>query len=80
MKAKEIVDFIESIAPSGSGAGDEENRFLLGNEEMEITGICVTWMPITLAIKHAIQKRENMMVVHESLYYQYQASPWYEDT
>jgi len=80
MKAQEIVDFIESIAPSGSGAGNEANHFLLGDAEMSITGVCVTWMPTTPAIKKAIENGQNMMVVHESLYYQHQSSTWYEDT
>jgi len=80
VRAQEIVDFIEGIAPSGSGAGNEANQFLFGDAEIAVTGICVTWMPTTLAINKSIENGQNMMVVHETLYFPHQLSPWYEDT
>jgi len=80
MQAKEISSFIEELAPMESAIPGDDNGYIFGDPNVEVSGVGVTWMPNTPAIKKAVDKGLNMMVVHESLFFPEQKSPWYEES
>lgn len=67
MKALEFKTFIESLA----GSLSPEEGFRLGNPDVEVRGVLISWMATLEAIKKAIEEDCNLMVVHEDLFYPY---------
>jgi len=79
MQAKDVSSFIETLAPVESGIPGDENGYIFGDSDVEISGIGVTWMPTTPTLRKAASEGLNMMVVHEALFYNEQRSPWYDE-
>ena len=80
MKVKDVISWLEKIAPPDSGIVDDDNRLLLGDENTEIKAVGVAWMATTPVIKEAIEKGVNFLIVHERLFFGHQESDWYEDS
>ena len=79
MRAKDVSSFIEAIAPLESGIHGDENGFIFGDSDIEVSGVGVMWMPTAPALSKAADERLNMLVVHEALFFVEQRSPWYNE-
>lgn len=79
MKIKEIITYIEKISPPDSGVPNDNNRILYGSDYGEIKRVGVCWKVTTPVIEQAVEEGINFLITHESLFYSYQNSGWYED-
>jgi len=75
MRAKDVSSSIEAIAPLESGIHGDENGFLFGNSDIEVSGVGVIWMPTAPPLSKAADERLNMLVVHEALFFVEQRFP-----
>lgn len=81
MKATEIADLFEEIAPVESGLpSDREGRvlgFRFGNPEINVTGVGVAWYLSIEVIQEAIRKGLNLLLIHEPRLFYENSSPWH---
>jgi putative NIF3 family GTP cyclohydrolase 1 type 2 len=81
MKAREVADVFEQIAPVSSGiAADLDSNFLgfrFGNPDVEVTGVGVAWWMSEEVVEAAVAKRLNMLLCHEPELFRWYKSPWH---
>lgn len=65
MTAREVMRWLEEREPE---AGPEEG-FKLGDQDADVAGVFVCWMPTTAALEQAIAERCNLVICHETLFY-----------
>ena len=81
MKATEISNLFEEIAPIESGLQSDRDRrvlgFRFGNPEIDVTGVGVAWYLAMEVIEQSIRQGLNLLLIHEpSLFYD-NNSPWH---
>jgi len=71
VKAREIADIFEQIAPLESGIqSDRDSRvlgFRFGNPEIDVTGVGVAWYLDIKVIEQAIKRGLNLLLIHEPI-------------
>ncbi|PZP52558.1 MAG: Nif3-like dinuclear metal center hexameric protein [Pseudopedobacter saltans] len=67
MKIKEIVQYLESIAPSSYQESYDNAGLITGNQSWECTGILTTLDCTEDIVKEAIAKNINMIVAHHPI-------------
>ena len=81
MKAKEVGAVFEEIAPIEIGEESDRERedlgFRFGNPEIDVTGIGVAWYLAVQVIKAAIEKRLNLLFIHEPILFWENRNPWH---
>jgi putative NIF3 family GTP cyclohydrolase 1 type 2 len=77
MRARNISQILESIAPLASGVAGDRQGFLFGDPEMEITGVACMWCAHSSSIRAAAKLGLNLLIVHEALFEEPQQTPWY---
>jgi putative NIF3 family GTP cyclohydrolase 1 type 2 len=81
MKAREVADVFEQIAPVSSGiAADLDSNFLgfrFGNPDVEVTGVGVAWWMSEEVVEAAVAKRLNLLLCHEPELFRWYKSPWH---
>ncbi len=81
MKAREICNIFEEIAPIGIGLQSDRDRrvlgFRFGNPDVHVTGVGVGWYMAMEVIEESIRQKLNLLLIHEpSLFYD-NSSPWH---
>ncbi len=67
MKLREVISYIESIAPLAYQEDYDNAGLITGNPEQELTGILVTLDVIEEIIEEAIQKKCNLILTHHPI-------------
>ena len=70
MRASEVAEIIESVAPISSGMPGDELGFIFGSGDVAVRGVAVCWSPTRALIEKAAQLGCNMIVSHEPLFFQ----------
>ena len=65
MKARKVMAWLEDREPE---TGTEEG-FKFGDQEAEVAGVLVCWMPTVAALEQAIAERCNLVICHETLFF-----------
>lgn len=65
--ARDIAKFIEKIAPPELAYEGEEIGFIRGTGEKKIKILGVTWRPTVKVLEEAVNKKVDMLVIHEPL-------------
>ena len=68
-RALDVQSYIASLVPEQA----RDEGFQFGDPQVEVRGIVVAWMATVDAIKAAAGAGANLMVVHEALFYPYDA-------
>ena len=79
IRARDVADYVEQLAPLDSGVPRDDNGFTFGDPDQAVRGIGVTWMPTTHALEEAVRAGLNLLVVHEAWWIDEQRSPWYRE-
>ncbi|BDD04999.1 Nif3-like dinuclear metal center hexameric protein [Aureibacter tunicatorum] len=66
-KIKEVIQFLENIAPLSYQESYDNSGLIVGNQNTEITGILVTLDTTEEVIKEAIEKNCNLIVSHHPI-------------
>ena len=69
MKAREIANYIEKLAPIESGIAGDELGFIYGEPNSEVTAAAVTWSPTAGVLADATAKGANFVICHEPLFF-----------
>ena len=81
MRAREIADLFEEVAPVESGLQSDRDRrvlgFRFGNPENEVTGIGVAWFLAMEVIEKAVNRGLNMLLIHEPGLFYENSAPWH---
>ncbi len=82
MKAKDVAEVFEQIAPVSIGLpGDREGRvlgFRFGDPNVEVTGVGVAWLPSIEVIRQAVGEGLNFIIAHEpGVFIHNPPSPWH---
>jgi len=81
MKAREVADQFEKIAPVENGIQPDRDRrvlgFRFGNPEIDVTGVGVAWFLAMEVIEQSISKRLNMLLIHEPGIFYENSAPWH---
>lgn len=67
VQAGDIAKFIEKIAPPELAYEGEEMGFIRGSGEKTVKILGVTWRPTVSVLKEAVDKKVDMLVIHEPL-------------
>lgn len=67
MKLKEIVSYIESIAPLAYQEDYDNAGLIVGNPEMELSGVLITVDVTEEIVEEAIQKNTNLILAHHPI-------------
>ena len=67
VQAKDIAKFIEKIAPPELAYEGDEMGFIRGNGGKAVEVLGVTWRPTVGVLKEAVDKKIDMLVIHEPL-------------
>jgi len=70
MRARELQDFLVALSPPLGG----EEGFRLGDPDLEVTGMLVTWMATRDAIRSAVDSGCNLVICHEDPFFPYSGS------
>lgn len=65
--ARDIAKFIEKIAPPELAYEGEETGFIRGDGEKEVKALGVTWRPTVKVLKEAVDRKIDMLIIHEPL-------------
>jgi len=76
--ARNVADSLESIAPIESGNEDDELGFVYGDPDRIIRGAACMWIADTPAIRKAVSRKLDLLIVHETLWTRTQSVPWYD--
>lgn len=83
MKAHEIADVFEQIAPIESGlASDRANGFLgfrIGDPKIEVAGVGVAWTMSQEVLASAVRRKLNFLIIHEPELFRYYESPFHSN-
>ena len=63
LRARDVAEYVEALAPPDSGVPRDENGFTFGDPETAVRGIAVTWMPTAEALREAAGRGLNLLVV-----------------
>ncbi len=81
MKAREIADVLESIAPIASGIAADHAAgnlgFRFGSPDIEVTGVAMCWWISAEVVDEAARRGLNMIISHEPELWRYYESPWH---
>ncbi|MDQ1316643.1 MAG: hypothetical protein QG588_291 [Candidatus Poribacteria bacterium] len=81
MKAKEICELFEEIAPIEIGLQSDRDRrvlgFRFGNPEINVTGVGVAWFMAMEVIEQASKSNQNLLLIHEPGLFYDNSSPWH---
>ena len=78
MKAREIANVLEHIAPLDSGVPGDQLGFVWGEPETQVQGVGCAWCAHTESIRRCAERGLNMLICHEELWLPAQDSPWYK--
>lgn len=76
--ARAVADALEAIAPIESGIPGDELGFVYGDPDTPVRGVACSWNAHSSSIQEAVDRGLNMMIVHESVFFGPQDSPWYD--
>jgi dinuclear metal center YbgI/SA1388 family protein len=79
MKALEVTNYIEKLAPINSGIMNDENGFIFGDKNKIVKKVGVAWMPTLEVLKNVEKEGIDLLIIHEHLFYTTQDSEWYQD-
>lgn len=68
MKASGIAKVLEKLAPPELAYKGEEIGFIVGSEDKEVKVIGVTERPTVRVLEEAVERKVDMLVIHEPLY------------
>jgi putative NIF3 family GTP cyclohydrolase 1 type 2 len=77
MTAREFTTIFEGIAPLDSGVPGDELGFVLGDPDIEVTGVGCMWCLQTESIEQCVERGFNLIISHERSWLPAQDSPWY---
>lgn len=69
MRAQDVQSHLRSLNGGWMDLAHTVDTFKSGDPETEITGIAVSWMSTTAALRQALALRCNLFVTHEPTYY-----------
>jgi putative NIF3 family GTP cyclohydrolase 1 type 2 len=69
MKVKHIQAYLRSLGQDWVDPRVTVDQFIAGDPEAECTGIAVSWMSATWALKQALQVGCNLFITHEPTYF-----------
>ncbi len=69
MKANQISDFLDKLAPKSLAYDGEEFDFIFGDESKDIKKIGVTWRPTIDVLKQAAENKIDLLIIHEPLFH-----------
>lgn len=70
MKASDVAQIIESVAPISLGVPGDDLGFLHGDSDVEVTGATTCWSPTLEVIEQSGALGHNMIVAHEPLFFE----------
>jgi dinuclear metal center YbgI/SA1388 family protein len=66
-KIKEVVSYLETIAPPAYQESYDNSGLITGNRETEITGVLICLDSIEVVIEEAIRKKCNLVIAHHPI-------------
>lgn len=78
MKARDIANVFEEVAPLDSGVPGDQLGFIWGEPDTQITGVGCAWCVHTESIRHCANHGLNLLICHEAMWLPGQTSPWYQ--
>jgi len=75
--ARQVAAVFESIAPLDSGIPGDELGFLVGDPDTPVRGIACLWNAHSESLQEAVRRGCNLLIVHETPFYERHPSPWY---
>lgn len=75
MQAKDLQAYFRSLNGGWMDLNSTVDTFKSGDSEAEVTGIAVSWMSTTAALKQALDLDCNLFVTHEPTYYNHRDDP-----
>ena len=67
MNVKQVISFLESIAPLSLQEEYDNSGLLIGNEENEITGVLITLDCTEAVLDEAVKKNCNLIITHHPI-------------
>ncbi len=74
MKVRDLLKILEELTSEPCIKTYEEelnNALVFGNEDDVVKGIVIVWKPTINIIKKAVELKANVIISHESLFYEY---------
>jgi dinuclear metal center YbgI/SA1388 family protein len=67
MKLKEVVSYLESVAPLAYQEDYDNAGLIIGNPEMELSGVLITVDVLEEVVDEAIEKKANLILSHHPI-------------
>lgn len=67
MKLKEVVSYLESVAPLAYQEDYDNAGLIIGNPEMELSGVLITIDVLEEVVDEAIEKKANLILSHHPI-------------
>lgn len=67
MKIKNVVEYLESIAPKSLQESYDNAGLIVGDKEVEVTGILIALDTIEAVLDEAMEKGCNLVVAHHPI-------------
>lgn len=77
MTARDLTDVVLGYAPLAGEVKGDENGFLYGDPETEITGVAVCWTPSADVLRRAAADGLNYILSHEILWFPRAEVEWF---
>ena len=76
MKARDIADVFEQIAPLDSGIPNDQLGVIAGSPDIDVRGVGCMWCVHSGSIRYCVEHDINLLICHEALGLEPQVSPW----
>jgi len=78
MKARDVAEVLERIAPLDSGITGDQLGFVWGEPDSEVNGVGCLWCVHTASLRECAEGGLDMIVCHEAIWLPGQTSKWYQ--
>lgn len=78
MRARDIADAFERIAPIHTGIAGDQLGFIFGDPEREVGGVACLWNVHAQSLTTCVERNLQMLICHEGIWLPEQDSPWYD--
>jgi len=79
VRARDVADFIERIAPLSTAVDGDVNGFMFGDPYLEVAVIAVCWSPTLQVLTKAAALRTDLVVCHEIPFFYQAQTRWCVD-
>ena len=79
VRARDVADYIEGIAPPDTAVDGDVNGFMFGDPDSEIEVVSVCWSPTVEVLTQAAALRTDLVVCHEIPFFYQAQTRWCEN-